>query len=240
MNEMKVRGIILKEVKVGEGNKIFTVLTDSCGKISVSGAGVRSYKSRLAAGCGLFCCSEFILKKGRSLYNIVSAEKLADFYGLRYSVEKLAHANYFCELAGLITDEGTESAPLLQLLLNTLHYLTGHDCYVKIKAVYELRLLCAAGFAPHLSSCAACGAADGLTYFSAAHGGVLCSRCAGKSNMGADAKKAAEYIAAADVKKIFAFRLGEAALSELAALSEDYAVHHIGRYPKALSYLKAL
>ena len=64
--ETVTSGMIIKETKVGEGNKIFTILTSDCGKIQASGAGVRSYKSKISSGCSLFCYSDFKLRQGKS------------------------------------------------------------------------------------------------------------------------------------------------------------------------------
>ena len=88
--------MIIKETKVGEGNKIFTIITAEHGKIQASGAGVRSYKSKLGSGCSLFCYSDFVLKKSKSkdIYSIVSADKKMDFFDIRYDIEKVALVNY--------------------------------------------------------------------------------------------------------------------------------------------------
>jgi DNA repair protein RecO (recombination protein O) len=44
---------------------------------------------------------------------------------------------------------------------------------------FRLKLALATGFAPELSSCARCGEGDGLSGFSGAAGGVVCSACEG-------------------------------------------------------------
>jgi DNA repair protein RecO (recombination protein O) len=46
---------------------------------------------------------------------------------------------------------------------------------------FRLKLLLAAGLAPQLAACAACGAQDHLTGFSGAAGGVVCSACEASS-----------------------------------------------------------
>jgi len=42
---------------------------------------------------------------------------------------------------------------------------------------FRLKLLLAAGFAPHLAGCASCGERDHLVGFSGAAGGVVCGAC---------------------------------------------------------------
>ena len=109
--------MIIKETKVGEGNKIFTIITAEYGKIQAGGTGVRSLKSKLAAGCSLFCYSEFILKPGKNkdIFNIVAADKIMDFFDIRYDIEKLALVNYICELVNIISVQGNDCKDILRL-----------------------------------------------------------------------------------------------------------------------------
>ena len=58
-----VKGLIIKETKVGEGDKIITLLTPELGIIQVSAKGARSYKSKYIAACQLFGYCEFVLVK---------------------------------------------------------------------------------------------------------------------------------------------------------------------------------
>ena len=82
MKTTTVKGLIIKETKVGEGNKIFTVLTEEMGKIQVSAAGVRSFKSKISGACSLFCYSKFIISKGKSIFNVSSADCIYNFFDL--------------------------------------------------------------------------------------------------------------------------------------------------------------
>src|SRR5437879_30533 len=46
---------------------------------------------------------------------------------------------------------------------------------------FRLKLLLAAGLAPHLGACACCGEREQLAYFSGAAGGVVCGACEGEA-----------------------------------------------------------
>src|SRR5204863_8324685 len=53
---------------------------------------------------------------------------------------------------------------------------------------FRLKLLLAAGLAPHLAACASCGEREHLVGFSGAAGGVVCAACEASSfPLGADA-----------------------------------------------------
>lgn len=79
------------------------------------------------------------------------------FYELRLDIEKLALAQYFCELMINIVPEGAETVPYLRLILNSLYFVAnGKRPMPLIKAVFELRLLSLAGFMPNLVCCDKC------------------------------------------------------------------------------------
>ena len=234
--------MIIKETNVGEGNKIFTVLTSDCGKIQVSGAGVRSFKSKLGSGYRLFCYSDFILKKGKSkdIYNLVSSDKIMDFFDIRYDIEKLAMVNYICDLANFITLPETDCSEILRLLLNTVYYIEKNQLNLKTKPVFELRLMCEAGFAPNLTSCHKCNNAENLCYFSVDGGTVECAVCKKVSNISQGTLQAMKYISTAPLKNIFSFNANEDILHELTVFTEQYVLHQIGNVPKSLIYLKSI
>ena len=61
------RGLILREAKYKESDKILTILTETEGKISAKARGVARTRSKLAAATQLLCFSELTLfgNKGR-------------------------------------------------------------------------------------------------------------------------------------------------------------------------------
>lgn len=240
--EIATSGMIIKETKVGEGNKIFTILTADHGKIQASGAGVRSFKSKLGSGCGLFCYSDFIFKKGKSkdIYNIVSADKKMDFFDIRYDIEKLSLVNYICDLANFITVQENDCSDILRLLLNTVYYIHKNEFDPKVKPVFEIRLMCEAGFAPNLTSCQKCGNKENLHYFSVEDGATECNMCRKISNISSGTLAAMEYIAAANPKNIFGFEANDEVLHQLTVFAEQYVLHQVGNVPKSLIYLKSL
>lgn len=237
MKTLTVKGLIIKETKVGEGNKIFTILTDKIGKIQASAAGVRSYKSKIFAGCTLFCYSEFVISKGKSLYNISSANCIYNFFDLRVDFEKLSYATYFCDLACAVMVEQQENE-LLRLLLNTLYYIEKHDNYGLIKLVFELRLLMECGLTPLISCCNNCGSTDKLTYFSPHDGVLYCSKCHDISNISADTLETFRYIFSCDDNKIFSFNASLDVVKEANILSEQFIEAQINKRLRSLDYLK--
>ena len=82
---------------------------------------------------------------------------------IRDSLETLALASYFAEVAEASAQEGETCPELLSLLLNCLYALdTLKKPRALVKAVFELRLLCLTGYEPLLDACAVCGAPEPL------------------------------------------------------------------------------
>ena len=68
MEPLKVNGLIIREISVGESDKLVTILTDTMGKITVSCKGVRNIKSKRIAASQLFSYGEFLLSVRASKY----------------------------------------------------------------------------------------------------------------------------------------------------------------------------
>ena len=239
---INTKGLIISEIKYGEGNKILTVLSAEHGKIQISASGIRSFKNKNSAGCSLFGYSDFILKEkhDRSIYSLSSAESIAGFYSIRNDVVKIAFAAYFCELIGEVTRQDMPADEIVKLALNTLYYLSENDMFSHVKPVFELRLMLETGLAPNLSSCMLCRTTEHLSYFSSSEGGVLCNGCGSVGHISCDTLAAMRYVLTADSKKIFAFTVSDGVLTELSQISEQYIISHIERMPKTLRFLKEI
>jgi hypothetical protein len=111
--------------------------------------------------------------KGR--WSLNEGTTVEQFLGLRGDLAGFALGVYFAELLEAVSDEDCPSAALLRLGLNALYALS-RALYPPehIKAVFELRLLCLAGFMPVLDACGVCGAAQPERPCFSTQGGVLC------------------------------------------------------------------
>ena len=160
MKQYRDEGIVLRTQKLGEADRIITVLARRTGRIRAVGKGVRRTKSRFGARLEPFTHVDLQLYTGRSLDYITQAETLRP-YG-----EQLAgdYPRYTAGIAMLETAERftpEEKEPALRqflLLVGGLRTLGGreHDPRLVLDA-YLLRSLAVAGYAPSLEECALCG-----------------------------------------------------------------------------------
>lgn len=241
-----IRGLVIREVNYKEADKILTVLTDTEGKLTVSARGARRKSCKYAAATQLFAYSEMTLFANKGRWSLNEAETREQFLGLREDIGRLALASYMAQMLEALSDEDMPNPQLLQCGLNSLYVLSRGLCPEKqIKAVFELRLMCLSGYEPDLSACCVCGKETPEKPVLSIEGGVCCSDCA-PSVAGRvlplcpDSLAAMRHIVSAPAKRIFSFRISEAALDRLASACESYMLYHTGRGFSALDYYKSL
>ena len=233
-----VRALVLREVKYKEADKILTVLTDFDGKLTVKARGALRKSCKYGAAAQALTCSEMTLFFNRGKWSLNEAVTIEQFLPLRDDLAAFSLGTYFAEVLEALGDEDSPDGALMQLGLNSLFALaSGRYPREHVKAAFELRLLCLAGFAPAL---------DGEGEFFSLTGGVLHASggapgAPGQSlPLGAAARDAMRYVAAAPAKKIFSFSISNDALRYLGEISERYFEMQIGHRFQTLAYLKTL
>ena len=179
-------GIVLRTQKLGEADRIITILGRTSGRIRAVAKGVRRTKSRFGARLEPFTHVDLMLHAGRSLDVITQAEVIRP-YGEPLTGD---YPRYTAGVAMLETAERftpVEKEPALRqllLLIGGLRALTDaeHAPGLVLDA-FLLRSLAVAGYAPALTECARCGApGEGgggrrLPAFAVAAGGMVCATC---------------------------------------------------------------
>ena len=259
-----IKGVVLSETAVGEFDKFMTVLTEN-GKISVFGNGVKRLKSPNFVGCQLFSYSEFTVSERGDKYYLREASLIESFFGMRGSIEGISLANYIAEVAADISLDGESSRELLSLVLTCLYVIAeGKKPIPQVKAVFELRAMCIAGFTPDIVGCDGCGKYNlNIYYFDVEGGNFLCEDCFGRRNadfenalhrssesegiysgtrlimiLSPDVYVAMRYVIYCRPQRIFAFELRDSALDYLADVCEKYLVCHMEKNYRTLDFYK--
>ncbi len=246
MGLIKTAGLITKTTKYGESSLIVTIITKDLGKISAIASNVRTSKSRMLSGLQLFVYSEFVIYKGKGkkgLYNINEITVAEAFSDIRTSLEKLAYASYFAEIANCVSTENSPDVDILRLLLNSLFVLDRDlQPYEKIKTVFEWRLAHICGYSPLIEHCGKCSSPNELCGISLYDGTALCKNCLADSpssvTLSEPMLKIIEYISNADDKKLFSFDAKESVINYLSRVSELYIKTQLEHDFSTLSYLK--
>jgi DNA repair protein RecO (recombination protein O) len=171
--------VVLRTHKLGEADRILTMLTRRHGKVRAVAKGVRRTASKFGARLEPFMVADIQCYEGRSLDVVTQAESLGS-YGALIADDYSAYtaANAMVETA----DRLTESEGSLQqylLLVGALRSLSRHehDAGLTLDS-YLLRSLSMAGWAPSFADCSRCGAAGPHSAVVVQLGGVVCDECA--------------------------------------------------------------
>ena len=224
----KVKGLVVREKPNGENAKLLTVLTDTCGLITVNARGVRKISAAYLKSAQVFAFSDMLLYEKNGFRTLTEASLITDFYALREDLCAYSLACYICEAASAFAVPGEESSGILRLALNTLYALENKSYdEAQIKAAFELKLCAEGGFLPDITACGSCGEAlSGARVFDLRSGIALCGGCVAEGGetllLSEPVCRAAAHIAGADMQKFMSFRISGGDLAVLAELAEKY------------------
>jgi len=172
--------VVLRTQKLGEADRIVTLLTRSHGRVRGVARGVRKTSSRIGARLEPFSHVDVQLYEGRSLDSVNQVESIAA-HGASLSSDypKWTSGTAMLETAERMTPEEREPAvQQFALLVSGLRSLVAgeHEASLILDA-YLLRSLAVAGWSPSFADCAKCGERGPHRAFSVQGGGVVCPGC---------------------------------------------------------------
>ena len=171
--------VVLRTHKLGEADRIITVLSRSRGKVRTVAKGVRRTKSRFGSRLEPFMVVDLQCYEGRNLDTVTQVEILAA-HGESISRDYTAYtaATAVVETCDRLTEEHLPATQQYLLVAGALAALAAgdHDPGLVLDA-YLLRALAVAGWAPSFHDCAKCGSPGPFRSFNVAAGGVVCPVC---------------------------------------------------------------
>lgn len=180
MGTYRDTGVVLRTQKLGEADRIVTMLTRGRGVVRAVGRGVRKTSSRLGGRLEPFMHVDVMFAEGRSLdvvTQVVTIDPFASRLGADYPAYTAGTA--MLETAErLVSDIAEPSVPQYHLLVGALRALTEHRQPPGVLLdSFQLRSLAIAGYAPSFDGCARCGLEGPHRHFHAGSGGMLCDAC---------------------------------------------------------------
>jgi DNA repair protein RecO (recombination protein O) len=168
-------GIVLRTHKLGEADRIVSILTRRHGKVRAVAKGVRKTKSKFGARMEPPTHLQLQLYEGRSELHIIDqAETIDHFRAIRDDLDRLTRAVSMLEAADQLGLDGEPNAALYQMLLGALRALAGHSGPLVLPAFF-LKVLALEGFRPVVDRCVECGEESDLVSFDLESGGTRCS-----------------------------------------------------------------
>lgn len=172
--------VVLRVYKLGEADRIITLLTRRHGRVRAVAKGVRRTKSRFGGRLEPFSHIDVQLSEGRSL-DIITQVESRDTFGPAIAADYAAYtaATAMVETAERLTSE--ERQPALRqylLLVSALRAVATAERSPSLALdSYLLRAMHIAGWAPALTECAKCSTPGPHPAFHIAAGGSVCHDC---------------------------------------------------------------
>ncbi len=173
--------VILNSTDYGESDSIITFYTERYGKLNGIAKGARRSRRRFVANLDPVSRSRlYFFQTGRSdLVRIEDATLVEGFPALKADIERYGSACYMVELLAEMTRDGQASPVVFDILLGFLRLLEEGGEEGLVMRFFEIKMLSALGYLPHLGGCVVCrNALNGeKVFFSSEKGGVVCKRC---------------------------------------------------------------
>ena len=173
-------GVVLRVHKLGEADRIVTLLTQRRGKVRAVAKGVRRTRSRWGARLEPFSHVDVQCYSGRSLDVVTQAQTVDAFgAGLVGDYPRYTAGCAVLETADrLVAEEGEPALRVYLLVVGALRALAdGERDSSLVLDAFLLRAMTHAGWAPAISDCARCATPGPHRAFSIAAGGAVCPRC---------------------------------------------------------------
>lgn len=230
---------MLRTHKLGEADRIVTLLSRYNGLLRAVAKGVRRTSSKFGSRLEPFMVVDVQLYEGRTLDSVTQVETIGA-YGREIIDDYASYtaASAMCEVAERLTS--TESQPQQYILLvGALRSLSNREHHPSlILDSYLLRALSIAGWAPNFFDCARCSKPGPHLAFVMQQGGVVCTECKPAGAAVIDAKTNILLGALLSGDWQVADQAEESARSAASGIVAAYSQWHIERGLKALAHVE--
>ncbi|MEY4310364.1 MAG: hypothetical protein RLZ71_290 [Actinomycetota bacterium] len=231
--------IVLRTHKLGEADRIVTMLSHYNGQLRAVAKGVRKTGSKFGSRLEPFMVVDVQLFEGRNLDTVSQVESIYSFGAdIVSDYASYTAATAMVETAEKLTGEMATPQQYL-LLLGALRSLAKreHDSSLILDS-YLLRALSIAGWAPNFGDCAHCSKPGPHRAFVLQLGGVVCSDCkpAGAATLNDETAQLLGALLAGDWD--FADSTAESTRANAAGIVAAYSQWHIERGLKSLQHVE--
>jgi len=245
MNRLcKTDGIVLKNIRLNESDKIVTIFSNKFGKIRVVAKGIRKTKSQFGSSLENLTQVRIIFYRGRNLDVASQTEIIRSFFSKCRNLKRYGLAIHCAEIVNKLLPEGDKNTSVYDLFKETLVLLEDDKNPYLMAESFKWKLFTFLGYQPNLNYCVKCHKKikrKDSYFFDIVDGGLICSNCFNKNKQGV---KISDYcvrlikrILEADLQKIHNKDIGNEQLEELLKITEKYMLYHFEIKDKSRYFL---
>jgi len=225
----RTSGFVLKKNDLGEADRIFTIFTLDFGQIKVLGKAIRKLTSKLRGGIDIISLSEIEFIQGKSYKTLTDATTLEKFKNIKNNSTNLKISYKIARVLDNLIRSEEKDEKIWDLITGTFNNLNNCSLsFVHCSLLYYYFLwnfFSVIGYKPELYRCASCQKklTEGLLYFSAEDGGIVCKKCAkDKKKINSDIVKILRIILQKDLSLLFRLKIKKTCWKMLKEISEYY------------------
>lgn len=242
---VKTKGVIIKVQDYKENDKLLWMYTEELGKVTCIAKGAKRSKSQLLSVTLPLCFGEYLLFKGKNLYNLQEGKIINSFQGLLNNLEKLTYSSYLCELIDICVENDEVNSALFKEFMICL-YLLSTDAldYELLARAFELRLLEATGYNLELDRCCICKKKISVAdYISLSHYGGVCDECNKEYGffISKPAYNALRFLKNTSMDKVYRLNVNDEIKKQMERVITNIIANNYSKRPKSLemlSYIK--
>ena len=242
---VKTKGVIIKVQDYKENDKLLWMYTEELGIVTCIAKGAKRSKSQLLSVTLPLCFGEYLLFKGKNLYNLQEGKIINSFQGLLNNLEKLTYSSYLCELIDICVENDEVNSALFKEFMICL-YLLSTDAldYELLVRAFELRLLEATGYNLELDRCCICKKKISVAdYISLSHYGGVCDECNKEYGffISKPAYNALRFLKNTSMDKVYRLNVNDEIKKQMERVITNIIANNYSKRPKSLemlSYIK--
>jgi DNA repair protein RecO (recombination protein O) len=232
----KTEAVVLRSFRLGEADRVLHLYTLARGRIGAVAKGVRRTKSRFGARLEPLSHVELLLHQGTGeLQTVTGVELIRSHHEAREEPRRLNVGLVGLEAMLRLFTEQEANPRAFRALTRFLDLLDEQPQTASARAAldplalsFQLKLLWLSGYLPHVTSCAECGAQEGLVGYSPRAGGAVCTTCRDEATLsvGPSSLRGIEALLRRPLAEAHAAGLdARAARDALAVISSSHEFH---------------
>ncbi len=232
-------GVVLRSYKLGESDRIVTLMTQDSGKVRAVAKGVRKTHSRFGSRLEPMSHVQVQMYRGRDL-DIVNQVELVEIANLtRSNLEATTDGLAMCEVIDQMSHDRSPSPHLYRMLVGALRQLNVQYSALLLPAL-QFRLLEVEGVGPCVDQCVVCGATDHLQAYDISAGGVQCQDHRRGSSLSPVALVLLQDVLSGRIAQVLRRTdIPNVVVQELVSLGRAAMEHHLERRIRATSLFEA-